>query len=118
MSSATPMGWSYLTTVRRIRADVLTAIACLGLLVTLLGVGCWGILHDSHRVHGRIDDLERKVTGLNGRVNTLTDEIKNTHARLIDGIFQQASEQIDQLQRDSEQIDQEIERARARGRGF
>jgi hypothetical protein len=58
------------------------------------------------------------LSKLSGRVNSVTDEIKNAHAQLIDGIFERASEQIDLWQRDSEQIDQEIEKARARGRGF
>jgi hypothetical protein len=65
-------------------------------------------LHDSHRVHGRIDDLERKVTGLSSRINTVAEESKLSHAQLVDDLWR----------RGSQEIDQEIERARERGRGF
>jgi hypothetical protein len=87
---------------------VITAIAILCLILTLLGVGFWSILHDSHRLHERIDDLERRLTGLNGRVNTVADEMKTSHSRLVE----------DLLQRASAEVDQEIEKGRVRGRGF
>ena len=43
---------------------------------------------------------------LSGRVNALTAEVKTSHARLLDRLWRRASAEVDQ----------EIERARARGR--
>jgi archaellum component FlaC len=83
-------------------------IVSLCLIVTLLGLGCWSILHDSHRVHERINGLERKVNELSSRVNTVARDSKIAHERLVE----------DLLRRGSEEIDQEIEKARERGRGF
>jgi hypothetical protein len=87
---------------------VITVIAIACLIVVLLGVGSWSILHDSHRVHERIDDLERRLTGLNGRVNTVADETELSHAQLVDDLWRRASAEVDQ----------EIEKARRRGRDF
>jgi hypothetical protein len=98
---------------------VLIAIGILALLEIALGVGLWTTFNDACLAHEKITAIELRLTKLHDRINTVADESKIiSHERLVDDLWQRASEQIDLLQRDSEQIDQEIEKARARGRGF
>jgi hypothetical protein len=80
----------------------------MGWLGILLGGGIWMTFRDNARVHGRIEALERRVNELSGRMNAVARESKISHGRLVDDLWR----------RGSEEIDQEIERARARGRGF
>jgi hypothetical protein len=83
---------------------MVTAIISLCLLGILLGGGIWMTFRGNERVHGRIEDLDRRVTGLNGRINTVARESKISHELLVDDLWRRA--------------DQEIEKARARGRDF
>jgi len=87
---------------------VITLIISLCALGILLGVSNWTISRDSERRLGRIAELERRVNELSGRVNTVERESKISHERLVDDLWRRASAEVDQ----------EIERARARGRGF
>jgi hypothetical protein len=87
---------------------VLIAIGILALLEIALGVGLWATFNDACLAHERITKLELKVTELRRGINTVADESKISHERLIDDLVQRASEEVDQ----------EIEKARERGRGF
>lgn len=84
------------------------AIGILALLVIALVIGILKVFADSRWGHCRIDILERKVTGLSGRINTVADEGKISREQLVDDLWQRASVEVDQ----------EIEKARERGRGF
>jgi hypothetical protein len=83
------------------------AIICLCLLGILLGGGILMTL-DNHRARGRMAVLEREVNAMNGRINAVARESKILYERLVEDLWR----------RGSAEIDQEIERARARGRGF
>jgi hypothetical protein len=82
------------------------AMGILSLLVVLFGGGMCMAFYD--RMHQQIKDLEYQVNGLSSRINEVANEAKISHAQLVDDLWR----------RGSEEIDQEIERARARGRGF
>ena len=75
---------------------MITVIVILALLVIALGVGLWLNWGDSDFAHRRIGGVERKVDALSGRVNTLARESKNSHERLVDGLWQRASAEVDQ----------------------
>jgi hypothetical protein len=87
---------------------MITLIISLCVLGILLGVSTWTTCRDNERLQGRIAVLERTVNGLSGRVNTVARESKIAHERLVD----------DLLRRASVEVDQEIEKARRRGRDF
>jgi hypothetical protein len=87
---------------------VVAAIVTLFLFVILLGAGLVMTFDDSSRTHGRLEDQGRQLNGLSGRVNTMARESKISHAQLVEGLWQRASTEVDQ----------EIEKARARGRDF
>jgi hypothetical protein len=87
---------------------VVAAVVILFLLVIVLGTGLVMTFRDSSRTHGRIEDLRRQQNGLSGRVNAMAGEIRTSHAQLVDGLWQRASVEVDQ----------EIEKARARGRDY
>ena len=81
---------------------MITLIISLCVLGILLGVSTWTTCRDNERLQGRIAELERTVNGLSGRVNTVARESKIAHERLVDDLWRRA--------------DQEIEKARLRGR--
>ena len=76
------------------------------LLVVLLGVGVVLTFEDSCHAHGRVEVLERWARKLNPWLVNLEKDVKASPEQLVDGLWQRASAEVDQ----------EIERARARGR--
>ena len=77
------------------------------LMIIIIGV-MLTILADNRAAHGQVEDLQTQINRLSGRVNTVARESKNSHARLVDNLWRRASEQVDQ----------EIKEARARGRDY
>jgi hypothetical protein len=85
---------------------MVAAIVILYLLVGLIGAATWLMARDCGCDCARVKGLQGQVNQLSGRVNALTAEVKTSHARLLDRLWRRASAEVDQ----------EIERARARGR--
>jgi hypothetical protein len=86
---------------------VVAALVILGLLVTLLVLGVVLAIADVWYAR-RITKLESQFEEMTRRINTVSAEVRTSHARLVDGLWQRASVEVDR----------EIEKARARGRNY
>jgi hypothetical protein len=87
---------------------VVAAIVILGCLMAVFGVLAFALFLDVNNTDRRISDLENQVRQQAARINVVAGDVRTSHAQLVDGLWKRASAEVDQ----------EIERARARGRGF
>ena len=82
------------------------AIVILYLLTALLGAGVWAALQQASEAREHMKAVERWSVAMHRWLETQHAQIKGSHARLVDGLWDRASAEVDR----------EIEKARARGR--
>jgi hypothetical protein len=89
---------------------VVAAIVVLFILLGLLTAVVVLNMRDCATERSRLSAVNQNVYALHERLAALSNDAKSSHEALADRLWWRASDEVDQV------IDQEIERARARGR--
>jgi hypothetical protein len=87
---------------------MVAAIVILYLLAILVGCLAFAVFLDCCDLDKRLGQLKQDIIKLSEHISELHSAVKGAHAHLVDDLWQRASQEVDQ----------EIEKARTRGRDY